>query len=525
MRCPPLAFAAIFLALAAPARATSIQAVGFDDHNELGIGYSQTRVSMPQGVVGLTSATLDGGGSLGSALLPDGTLFVWGGNQFGQLGNGTKGKGLEAQTPIPILTGVRQASMGGVGGIAVKTDGSVWTWGTNQYGQIGDGQTGGGTEQGGIKFAAVRPFQVPGITTAVQVLSAGASNFALLADGTVLGWGEARFGQLGLGLKAPEQLHPVLVEGLTGIVQIAGGGIATYENHILGRRANGTVLALGGQSDGQLGIGSKEAQATPVPIQLSGVTDIASSARTSAAIVGGHIYVWGDGKRGALGYRPPDSCGGKNNPTPCSLVPRVVPGVTGASDVSLGEQTTYAIANGTLLAWGANGFGQLGNGTTTDTKKPTVIMRGAHQVSAEHAGVLVEADAPAPPPRLTATPGLGSITVSWESPSSTERFQLTPAQGSLKLHTVMTTEHSYTFTGLSGLWRIGINGPEWGRAQIVVAAGALPGAIPGAVAPQEGGTLPAVGSGPGEEARCEQGNRANCSRHGTGRPTSRGPQA
>ena len=169
-----LAFAAIFLALASPARASSIQAFGFDDHNELGIGYSQTKVTLAQGVVGLTSATLDGGGSIGSALLPDGTLLVWGGNQFGQLGNGTKGKGLEAQTPAPILTGVRQASMGGVGAIAVKTDGSVWTWGTNQYGQIGDGRTGGGTEAGGIKFAAVRPFKVPGITTAVQVLSAAA---------------------------------------------------------------------------------------------------------------------------------------------------------------------------------------------------------------------------------------------------------------------------------------------------------------------------------------------------------------
>ena len=146
------------------------------------------------------------------------------------------------------------------------------------------------------------------------MLSAGGSNFALLADGTVLGWGEAQFGQLGLGLHAPEQLHPVVVKGLTGIVQIAGGGFATYEGHILGRRADGTVLALGGQSNGQLGIGTNADQATPVPIKLTGVSDIASSAMNSAAIAGGHVYVWGAGKRGGLGYPPPDTCGGKNNP-------------------------------------------------------------------------------------------------------------------------------------------------------------------------------------------------------------------
>ena len=483
-----LAFAAFFLVLSAPARATSIQAFGSDDHNELGIGYSQTQVTGAQGVVGLTSAQLDGGGSLGSALLPDGSLLVWGGDQFGQLGNGTRGKGVEAQTPIPILTGVRQASMGGVGAIAVKTDGTVWTWGTNQYGQIGDGRTGGGKEAGGIEFAAVRPFEVPGITTAVQVLSAGGSNFALLSDGTVLGWGEARFGQLGLGLNAPEQLHPVAVKGLTGIVQIAGGGFATFEGHIMGRRGDGTVLALGGQSNGQLGIGTNADQATPVPIKLSGVSDIAASAMNSAAIAGGHVYVWGAGKRGGLGYPPPDFCGGKNNPSPCSLIPRVVPGVTGVSDVSVGEQTAYVIANETLLAWGNNEDGQVGNGKTKDTKKPAVIMRGAHQVSAERQGALVEVDAPAPPPRLTATPGLGSITISWESPSSTERFQLTPLQGKLKQRSVMTTAHSYTFTGLSGAWRIGINGPEWGRAQIQAITGALPTAVVSPGGPSSGGT-------------------------------------
>ena len=291
-------------------------------------------------------------------------------------------------------------------------------------------------------------------------------------------------------------------------MQIAGGGFATFEGHILARRADGTVLALGGQSDGQLGIGTNADQATPTPIKLGGVSDIASSAMNSAAIAGGHVYVWGAGKRGGLGYPGPDRCGGKKNQSPCSLIPRVVPGLGEVSDVSLGEQTTYVIAGGALLAWGNNEDGQVGNGKTADTKKPAVIMRGAHQVSAEHEGALVEVDAPAPPQRLTATPGPGSITVSWESPSNTERFQLTPAQGKLKERTVMTTAHSYTFTGLSGSWRIGINGPEWGRAQIQAVAGAAPTAVG---QPDSGGSRCGERTRPAR--RCDGPARAPSSKH------------
>jgi alpha-tubulin suppressor-like RCC1 family protein len=308
---------------------------------------------------------------------------------------------------------------------------------------------------------------VPGVAGAVQVLT-GPTTYALLSNGTVLGWGEDKTGQLGDNGPASKP-SPIQVKGLLGVVQIARGGFGKLGGFLLALRADGTVWALGGQHNGELGDNREDTPAL-VPVQiLRGASGIAASNTNGAAVKEGRVFTWGTGSRGGLGYPAPTACGSRKAPKPCALTPHEVPGLSGVTRVSLGDQSAYVIANGELVDWGKNEAGQLGDGTTADSPAP-VPFGPALQVAANLEGVLVQVPGPAKPARMTAQGGEGRITVSWLSASKTEVFQLTATQGAKRLHTVKTTAHSYTFTGLTGVWRVGINGKNWGRASISAAS-------------------------------------------------------
>jgi hypothetical protein len=145
------------------------------------------------------------------ARLGDGTLVAWGDNCCGQLGRGNG-----SDISFAVLTGVRDFSAGGVHSVAVKDDGTAWAWGDNSSGQLGDGTLTNRTQ----------PMQVPGLTNVTKV-SAGPSytpyTLALKSDGTVWAWGDNSSGQLGDGTTSSRS-SPVPVRGLEDVIEISAGG-------------------------------------------------------------------------------------------------------------------------------------------------------------------------------------------------------------------------------------------------------------------------------------------------------------
>ncbi|BAS26700.1 hypothetical protein LIP_0843 [Limnochorda pilosa] len=180
----------------------------------------------------------------------DGTVWTWGDNDAGQLGDGTT---LDRNTPARVdgLNGVAAVAAGSYHNLALKEDGTIWAWGRNNLGQLGDGTT---------TTTRPTPVQVSGLTGVVDVAAGWDHSLALRSDGTVWAWGYNAFGQVGIG-STTEQHTPVQISGLTGIVAVAGGGY-----HSLALKSDGTVWAWGYNSTGQLGDGTTTDRYTPVRV-------------------------------------------------------------------------------------------------------------------------------------------------------------------------------------------------------------------------------------------------------------------
>ncbi len=231
--------------------------------------------------------------------------------------------------------------------------GSLTCWGLNDAGQLGDGTT----------TNRLTPVQVSGLGTSVQAVSAGASfTCALLTGGGVDCWGENSVGQLGDGTRTNHST-PAPVSGLSGARQIAAGG-----SHACALTAGGGVECWGLNSSGQLGDGTGTERLTPVAVSglSSGVTAIAAGAlHTCAVLAGGGVKCWGFNLFGQIG----DGTEFNTRLTPVS-----VSGLAGARAVGAGDLHTCALlSGGGMKCWGANGFGELGDGTTTNRKTPVPV--------------------------------------------------------------------------------------------------------------------------------------------------------
>lgn len=250
---------------------------GHNGDGQLGDGTTTTREA-PVQVRGLADvATVAAGYSHSLAVKRDGTVWAWGGSDLGQLGDGTTGSRIPV--PVPGLSDARAVTAGEHHSLVVKSDGTVWAWGLNVHGQLGNGTTANG----------YHPVQVAGLDGVTAIAAGGDHSLALRRDGTVLAWGMNLQGQLGDGTIADSSL-PVHVAGLDGVIAIAGG-----ENHSLALRDDGTVWAWGSNEYGGLGDGAISNRPQPALIPgLAGVTTIAASRHNSMAMKrDGTVRAWG----------------------------------------------------------------------------------------------------------------------------------------------------------------------------------------------------------------------------------------
>jgi len=306
-----------------------------------------------------------------------GTVWAWGYNYYGQLGNGTTNTSLpyDVTTPGQVgnLTGVVAVAGGAYHTLALKSDGTVWAWGFN-----GDGELGNGTTTNTTTPVQVRdPNDPSGNLTGVVAIAAGFyTSFALKSDGTLWGWGLNRYGEVGNGttnITSPYGIYtPVQVINLTGVVAVASGG-----NHSFALKSDGTVWAWGSGGYGQLGNGNDDpgtGNATNRPIQvvdpsdptgyLTGVAAIASGADHSLALKSdGTVWAWGDNQYGQLGNGSTTPLDG--SAPPGIATPGQVSNLTGIVAISGGGDHCLALkSDGTVWAWGHNIFGELGDGET-----------------------------------------------------------------------------------------------------------------------------------------------------------------
>jgi alpha-tubulin suppressor-like RCC1 family protein len=350
----------------------------------------------PTKAIGVTGVDQVSGGAFHSlARTTDGHVWAWGYNTEGQVGNGAvtpANTGVLTPVLLDGVEGVASVDAGSIHSIALATDGTVWTWGSNQFGAGGTNgrddhltpvraygglhatavSAGGshtvllgppvaplGLVQFGSPESADPPAALPDVKHLdgpddVVALGAGARHgVAIDGEHRVWTWGDDSSGQLGTndGTRAAPELVDLPLDGAAGFVEVAARANQSYA-----LRSDGAVFAWGDGSYGQLGLGTTEGQAIPARVvALSRIVALGAGERHAIALDGdGSVWAWGQNLHGELGTSPSAKL---------QKTPLLVPGLTGTVFVAAGGFHSAAIdLVGTLSLWGEGSRGQLGTG-------------------------------------------------------------------------------------------------------------------------------------------------------------------
>lgn len=359
-------------------------------------------------------------------LKSDGTVWTWGSNLKGALGNGSAASSSKTPVQVSGLTNVTAIASGGfLTFLALKSDGTVWTWGED---------IASNTAYSNI------PIKVNGLDNITAIAVGEGLALALKSDSTVWCWGQPYL--------APLTATPVQVKNLSGIVKIHTNSFNNGGSNVfsMALKADGTLWAWGYNGSGNLGIGSYAGGVTDsIPVQvLSSVKDFALGYEHTVAVKSdGTIWAWGNGFNGqvtgaiALGSNTPISAPGN------------IANITNAIKVYAGLKQSYAVlADGTVKSWGMNSDGLLGTYTINYNQ---VGFATAEQLC------LLESttpQVPAAPSNLTATP-TNSILLNWQDNSNNEDgFYVESTQDTTngywtQIASVNTDSTSFHHTGLN----------------------------------------------------------------------------
>lgn len=342
---------------------------GEDSGKRLGINYSNTSSPVIVTNENITWRYVSVSGSHVGATKCDGTLWMWGCNQLGELGDNTV---IDRYTPtqeITASTNWNKVEVGDVHTTAIKSDGTIWSWGFNEQGQLGINS---------FSTSCRSPVQEITGSTWNQVSTHSAHTMAIKSDGTLWGWGWNPFGQIGNGSTSMSVRSPVQ-EILADTIWCA---ISTGHSHSLAIKQNGTLWASGWNLCGELGNNTTTASTSFVQ-ESSISTDwnkVSAGYFSSAAIkTNCSLFTWGDNVCGQMGDG--------TIVTKCTPTQEVTQSQNWSS-ISAGKNRHMAAikTDGTLWSWGRNTSGEIGNGTTTDVSSPVQEIRGIDTWSIISAG-------------------------------------------------------------------------------------------------------------------------------------------
>ncbi len=477
-----LAVLAVTVALVASAAAASRASAetgtaaltwGENFHTQLGAGYKDNWEAAPVSVLGLTNiAGVAAAYKFSLAVLGDGTVMGWGGNDYGQLGNGTREDAV-LPTPVINLSEATAVSAAGTHSLALVSGKTVYAWGSNEYGELGNGELNpnerinkkGEKEKTMVGSGSTEPRLVPELTGVIAIVSGGGSNYALLEDGAVMAWGRNDVGQLGLGEEGPEICKTAVGEircstkpravdlaglplGVT-VAAVSGGVESAYA-----LLSNQEVRAWGNNSTGELGNNSTKNSDVPVEVlnltgdegNLSGVTEVSGGSGFALALLGdGRVAGWGSDNHGQLGTASSEECG----KGACSKRPVLNSTLEGTTAVSAGEfGFGFAASATSVLSFGRNSpWGTIGNGDPSSPEecgtegtvgheeplwcsRTPLTIKGVGPVSSiaagEQSSIAVLRSGEGPPPLLSVTPEVGALKVDWTFAAAEDRLRWKP---------------------------------------------------------------------------------------------------
>ena len=340
----------------------SMWGFGSNGNGRLGDGTTTSRTSPVTTSGGGTNwKQVSSGDAHAAGVKTDGTLWLWGAGGTGRIGNNSTSDRSSPVTTVAGGTNWKQVACGTSGttpwSAAVKTDGTLWTWGSNSALQLGDGGVTTGSKSSPSTTSG-------GGNTWKQVACGAAHGVAIKTDGSLFSWGSNGSRQLGnLAATTASSNSPVAPAGTnTGWKQVACGA-----DHTAAVKTDGTLWCWGSNGSGRLGNNSTTTASSPGTTSGGGVTwnFVACGVNHTAAVkTDGTLWTWGENTNGKLG----------DNSTSARSSPITVSG--GGTDwktVAGALQHTIAIkTNGDMWSWGDNTNGKLGDGTLTAKSSPAL---------------------------------------------------------------------------------------------------------------------------------------------------------